>query len=1081
MIDEKLKKLSSQLIDMQSLKNLSSYLNFERENKSVNKDNWNQHEKDIVEIAKIIASKKYFEIFYIQFNTNISKDWKIIATKIIKNSLGSCMVCSHNLDNSKWIFSCISKDFSDSFTETRHIPIDIIPNTNDVPKTFLEFLKKLKEIDDNTLINISSKVSDAFNEFSIQIHDELTINIFESFKLLSEGIIYDQHNKLELNDKNLKNIRSPIFILLYRLIFILYAESRKIFDVDNEIYYNEFSLEWIKKNWIINNDSIINLKEYEIQNRLIKLFHLIESGSDEIISSDRNFSMRSYFGRLFDRTNHKELEKWKISNKFLIQALSFITGTKDKNNNYFLLDYSELKTRHLGSIYEHLLEFHLTIKNDMISNLSNAEDRITSASYYTPDHIVDYIVKNTIEPLIKKIINENTNKHIQIEKILSLKIIDPAMGSGHFLISAANYMTKRICDIKYKQIKKMEFIEIKREVVRKCIFGVDINPLAVDLANVVLWLETLAHNKPLSFLQSHLKIGNSLIGSNIDQIYDESTTLMEAEAGVEHFKKNVKSFLAFEEFSDDDGSVVRAKINQFKKLRSPGTIYYDLNILLNAITAQQFGLQTPPIGDYRAQVGKRSLDFYNSTENKWSKIMELTKQLKFFHWELEFPEIYYDQNGGKKSNAGFDVVIGNPPYLSAKRMSKIGMNNQKIYFKKIYKCASMIYDLYVIFVEKGISLLKKGGEFGYIIPNKFMVDDYGLQLRNLLLNTTKIQEIVDVSKENVFDDAMVYPHILILTKSNNNLSSYKIKTKIGLENIISKNEISIELFKQIPNNIFTINFSEKELHIIKKIMKLGIPLKTLCDLHCGTAGFAAEKTKSCLIDNDINQSNINFIVTGNIDRYDISLGNVRFLNKRYNMPKLILKENIFTNRKISLFTSPKIVIGGMTKRIEAAYDNIGLGLGVNVYALNNFKIDENYLLGFLNSKLITFYFIIINQAKHLSGDYMAINKNQLSNLSIRPFISAVIDLKLSTSILELCNMTYNNKNDDKLLIKIDELIKQNKLNVVEKIFIYTVTVRNKKKSSIMSLKFLDQLIDNIIYKLYDLSSDEIYILEQKIK
>ena len=131
---------------------------------------------------------------------------------------------------------------------------------------------------------------------------------------------------------------------------------------------------------------------------------------------------------------------------------------------------------------------------------------------------VDYIVKNSIEPLIESIIEKNPNRQTQIEKILSLKILDPAMGSGHFLVGAIEYVASRLCEIEFGEIPEQYYIERKRDVVRRCIYGVDINPLAVDLARLSLWLETLSSEKPLSFLSAHLKCGNSLIGTNIESI-----------------------------------------------------------------------------------------------------------------------------------------------------------------------------------------------------------------------------------------------------------------------------------------------------------------------------------------------------------------------------------------------------------------------------------------------------------------------------------------------------------------------------------------------------------------------------------
>ena len=371
--------------------------------------------------------------------------------------------------------------------------------------------------------------------------------------------------------------------------------------MDNKTYYDEFSIKWLKKHRILNTSKA---EEYSVLDRLSKFFRLIELGSEDLGYDSEQFFMKSYYGRLFDRKIHSKLDQWKIKDKYLLYAISLLTRTRDKNENYFFLDYSALETRHLGSVYEHLLEYHLTIKDKKIADLPDAKDRKTSGSYYTPQHIVDYIVENTVGPLIDDIIKKNS-KDEQIDKILELNILDPAMGSGHFLIGVTNYMAKRICDIEYgDKATESVFVERKRDVVRRCVYGVDLNPLAVDLAQVSLWLETLSSEKPLSFLSAHLKSGNSLIGSSIDLILDKQTTLMESTKGRSQFKKTIKDFIMLEQLEDDTASAVKTKTVKYQNIQSMGTIYYDLKFLLNAKVAKDFGIDVPPIGDYIAKIGR---------------------------------------------------------------------------------------------------------------------------------------------------------------------------------------------------------------------------------------------------------------------------------------------------------------------------------------------------------------------------------------------------------------------------------------------------------------------------------------------
>ena len=634
MTDKKLETLAYRLKDISTLRNLFSELNFDFADNPVNKDNWNDNQKKTVQEARIIASKDDYQIYYIKTNTDSLNQWKEISSKIIKDNHGLCMICSHNPSGFKWVFSSLSKEFSKSFSETRHVPIDIKPDVG-VPKTFVGFLEKIKVSKDSTGASIVSQMSDAFDSFAVQIHNELTVNVFEALKVISEGIVGDKNNNLSLTDETLEEIREPIFILLYRIIFILYAEDRGIFPVANKIYQDEFSLKWIKQEWLLKPANTKKLAQYDVEKRLKKLFRLIEIGSEELDYPKEEFHMRSYYGRIFDRKINNRLEKWNIPNANFLQMLSLLIRTHDKKGNYFFLDYSALDTRHLGSVYEHLLEYHLTIKDKKIADLPDAKDRKTSGSYYTPQYIVDYIVKNTVEPLIDDIVRNNP-KNEQVDKILELNILDPAMGSGHFLIGVTNYIAQRICQIEYgDDIPESVFIERKRDVVRRCVYGVDLNSLAVDLAQVSLWLETLSSEKPLSFLSAHLKSGNSLIGSSINTILDKQTTLMESSKGRTQFKKTLKDFIMLEQLEDDTASAVKTKIEKYRNIKSKGTIYYDLKFLLNAKVAKDFGIDVPPIGDYVAKIGENSLDFY--ADERWQRSQGDRLRAFFFPLGLGVP------------------------------------------------------------------------------------------------------------------------------------------------------------------------------------------------------------------------------------------------------------------------------------------------------------------------------------------------------------------------------------------------------------------------------------------------------------
>ena len=181
---KKLESLAFRLVDLPSLRKLAvEALQFEYADKPVSMQNWTDDEKEIAVESKIIAEKNNFFIYYIQTKRDSLKHWKGIAGKIIKEKNGFCLVCSHNPSGFKWVFSSLSKEFSRSFSETRHVPIEIKPSTG-VPSNFVEFLGRLKVGGDSTALSIQTQVEGAFDTFAVQIHNELTINVFDALKIL---------------------------------------------------------------------------------------------------------------------------------------------------------------------------------------------------------------------------------------------------------------------------------------------------------------------------------------------------------------------------------------------------------------------------------------------------------------------------------------------------------------------------------------------------------------------------------------------------------------------------------------------------------------------------------------------------------------------------------------------------------------------------------------------------------------------------------------------------------------------------------------------------------------------------------
>ncbi len=806
----KLESLAYRLENLDSLRKLFSELNFDSSDEPINKENWTENQIEIVQEARVVSFKNEYQIIYIQTHTNSLKKLQDIASKIIKEKHGLCLVCTHNLDEEKWIFSSLSKEFTKSFSETRHV---LIENKGDsgAPENFIDFLKRISVIDESTATSIFFQISNAFDNFSLAIHNELTVNIFDALRILSEGFIGEETNNLTLDNDTLEKIREPIFILLYRIIFILYAEDRGIFPVENPIYHNKFSLNWIKSNWLIKKfDS--NEKEFVVLDRIKELFHLIEIGSEELNFDANEFFMRSYYGRLFDRIEYNKLEKWKISNKHLLDAINLLTRTKDKNGTY-LLDYSALDTRHLGHVYEHLLEFHLEVVDGKIKDLPDPTERKLTASYYTPQYIVDYIIENTLEPEIIRIEKESDSEHV-IENILSLKILDPAMGSGHFLVTATDYLARRICEIE-GTTDEQNYIERKRDVVRRCIYGVDLNALAVDLAKVSLWLETLSSEKPLSFLSSHLKHGNSLLGESIEGIYDKQETMFE-KTSRRKLKKVVRDYVGFELLEDDTKSAVKAKIEKFNKMHSKGSFYLQLRGILDHKLAEEFGIKSTPWRDFRQTMGVEGLDTYTPSESG-DTVDELRIREKFFHWDLEFLEVFYDEDGNRKKNGGFDIIIGNPPYITTRKIPK---EQRQVFWKKYEKFLKDEMNTFTLFYAKIDELIRKEGFWGFISPSGWYTNNPYDKLRKWFFENNSIKKIIDFPYRFFpFEDVNTETAIIVGTKFMDDENIIKIFR--GDKEILKKTKkITDELLENEIMQTSVLSVSKNKLYIYQTELSL---------------------------------------------------------------------------------------------------------------------------------------------------------------------------------------------------------------------------------------------------------------------
>jgi len=395
------------------------------------------------------------------------------------------------------------------------------------------------------------------------------------------------------------------------------------------------------------------------------------------------------------------------------------------------------------------------------------------------------------------------------KRVFDLKILDPAMGSGHFLTSVVDYLSRAIITEQNREAEEKDGDVIddehdinwaRRKVAQQCIYGVDINPLATELAKVSLWLRTLAAEQPLAFLDHHLKTGNSLVGSNIQKVLSEEDgsknngqlTLEESFAhtrkkALDHVMDRFQELLAIDNETLEDAKEMENVYNSVRE----DSLYQKLLAMANVHTAEKFGINVPSDADKRMAEALRSNTWSEIEGQDWFRSAQArAEDERFFHWELEFPIAFYEMDGNPTSQPGFDAVIGNPPYVISFD------EDMKEFLEDQYPSFVRNNDLYVAFMQKGISLCRLKGNFSFITPNTYLSGEYFDNLKEYVVKNSNIKSILDFGTYKVFPEADVYCSILSTERINNESTTQRtnyILNESMFEEDESMNDIAVEI------------------------------------------------------------------------------------------------------------------------------------------------------------------------------------------------------------------------------------------------------------------------------------------------
>lgn len=552
---------------------------------------------------------------------------------------------------------------------------------------------------------------------AVEIGDALQRQVFAAVPNVALGLLGEE----EPSRANLDDAFEHALVFLYRLLFCLHAEARGLLPV-NSPHYLEYSIRKQRQELAeaMDRGRVFSHASDRLYNELEALFKLVAAG-------DEGLGVNEYSGDLFAAAKHPWLIGRVVPDDLLATALDGLYRLRGQ-----AIDYRDLSVRQLGTIYERLLEYELAVTPEGGLELQHAPGRKDTGSYFTPEPIVDLIVERTLEPLLEKRSEEIRTRRLRgkraLDVFLELRVVDPAMGSGHFLVSAAAYIAKFVAtDPSYDG--RLDWREIERLVAERCIYGVDLNPMAVELAKLSLWLSTVRSDVPLTFL-SNLRVGNSLVGADLGNLQAANVSLLN-----EGLARDAEALLArtaeIAEMESASGEMVHEKERlaaAAEALRRPLHEFADDSI------AQYFSKPTP-----------------------------------MFHWEIEFPEVFLSLDGKLRSDRGFDAVIGNPPYI---RIQSLDRELAK-WCKERYQTAFGSFDAYLVFIERAATLLGPGGRLGFIVPNKFLKLDSAKALRERLADGGQAEEIIDFGDAQLFDGATNYTCVLVLDTSGQSEFSYR--------------------------------------------------------------------------------------------------------------------------------------------------------------------------------------------------------------------------------------------------------------------------------------------------------------------
>jgi hypothetical protein len=597
-----------------------------------------------------------------------------------------------------------------------------------------------------------------------RIREALSLAVEKSIKLLANGFLQHSSNE-ELRENINRGLLSPQgyyktqLRLIYRILFLAVTEERNLVYAETndpemqrrrKLYYEFYSIERLRR--LAGRLQYMDGNKYDLWEGLKASFLLFEKGH-----YGKRLGIEPLGSGLFGEAALNEINTQHLSNAVLLQVIRNLTYFENKNKQWVRVNYSDLDVEEFGSVYEGLLElepYFTEVSGRKTFEFKAGNERSKAGAHYTPEELVKPLIKHSLEYII-----EDKLKEADPEKaLLSITVCDAACGSGHILLSAARRIALQLAILRETKATGGKTIveqpspayvrAAMRDVIRHCVYGVDKNEMAVELCKVALWLEAHVPGEPLNFLDHRIKWGDSIVGLAHKEelkkgIADEAFKTLpgdEKDMAQAFAKQNkqerktrdqvtmnfaqhvddkladvLKEFDIWSQLPEQTPEQVETKAASYRKLIHSST-FERIKTFADIQVGQFFITKTTTNKDKLVTDGKFN-QMLRGVQSIPSQVMISTIELgenRLFHWFIEFPEVF--------GRGGFDCVLGNPPYLGAKKIRGAYGDSFLNYLHDYYKAGAQT-DLICYFINRNYSIIKESKYVSLITTNTITEGD----------------------------------------------------------------------------------------------------------------------------------------------------------------------------------------------------------------------------------------------------------------------------------------------------------------------------------------------------------------------